>query len=107
MGARNGILIKGGEPLEVTQKVRTVVFDKTGTITEGKPRVIRVIPTVPSTTLSVTDTILLAGAAESNSEHPIGAAISTFAKEVCAFNDTFIILFYFTVFGMSTVGHSR
>jgi Cu+-exporting ATPase len=75
-------LIKGGEPLEVAQRVKTVVFDKTGTITEGKPRVIRVIPTVPATTLPVTDTILLAGSAESNSEHPLGAAISAFAKEV-------------------------
>lgn len=63
--------------------MKTVVFDKTGTITEGKPRVVRVIPTVPSSTFSVNDIILLAGSAESNSEHPIGTAIATFSKEVC------------------------
>jgi Cu+-exporting ATPase len=70
--------------LEVAQRVKTVVFDKTGTITEGKPRVVRIIPTVPQSTLTLTETILLAGSAESNSEHPIGGAISTFAKEVSA-----------------------
>ncbi len=68
--------------MEVAQRVKTVVFDKTGTITEGKPRVVRVIPTVPSTTLNITDIILLAGSSEANSEHPLGSAISTFTKEV-------------------------
>jgi Cu+-exporting ATPase len=58
------------------------VFDKTGTITKGKPRVVRLIQTVQSSVLNLTDIILIAGSAESNSEHPIGAAISSFAKDV-------------------------
>uniref|UniRef100_A0A914HJS8 P-type Cu(+) transporter n=1 Tax=Globodera rostochiensis TaxID=31243 RepID=A0A914HJS8_GLORO len=81
VGARNGILIKGGEPLEQARKIRTVVFDKTGTITEGKPRVVKLFTTLPPSQLSVHRLTLLLGSAESNSEHPIGAAIVRFAKE--------------------------
>jgi Cu+-exporting ATPase len=81
VGARNGILIKGGEPLEVAQRVKTVVFDKTGTITEGKPRVVKIIPMIAPSRLPLKDLVALAGSAESNSEHPIGGAISAFAKE--------------------------
>ncbi|KAI6185328.1 P-type Cu(+) transporter [Aphelenchoides besseyi] len=81
VGAKNGILIKGGEPLEIAQRVNTVVFDKTGTITEGRTRVVRVIPMVSSNRLSLNTMIALAGSAETNSEHPIGNAITAFTKE--------------------------
>ena len=71
-GAESGILIKSGEALESTQKLNTIVFDKTGTITKGEPEVTNIIPT----TLFREEQILqLAAIAEKNSEHPLGAAI--------------------------------
>ncbi|MDF2941684.1 MAG: copA [Herbinix sp.] len=71
-GAENGILIKGGEALETTHKINTIVFDKTGTITEGKPEVTDIL-----TTSVVTRERLLqiAASGEKGSEHPLGEAI--------------------------------
>lgn len=71
-GAENGILIKGGEALETTHKINTIVFDKTGTITEGKPTVTDVLPTG---TLDADALLRLAASAEKASEHPLGQAI--------------------------------
>ncbi|CAD6197415.1 unnamed protein product [Caenorhabditis auriculariae] len=82
VGAKNGILIKGGEPLESVHKVTTIVFDKTGTITEGRPRVIGIYSFVSLSQLPFSLTTLIIGATESLSEHPIGNAIASFAKEV-------------------------
>jgi Cu+-exporting ATPase len=71
-GADSGILIRGGEVLERAEKLTTVVFDKTGTITRGEPNVTDVIP---FGTAQETDVLMLAAAVESGSEHPLGAAI--------------------------------
>ena len=71
-GAENGILIKGGESLETAHKIKTVVLDKTGTITEGKPHVTDIIT---KGTYSVDDILLMAASAEKQSEHPLGEAI--------------------------------
>lgn len=71
-GADAGLLIKGGEILQRAGDVDTVVFDKTGTITEGEPHVTRVIP-APGT--SERDVLMLAASLESHSEHPLAAAI--------------------------------
>jgi len=74
-GAENGILIKGGEALETAGKIQTIVFDKTGTITEGKPEVTDIIV---SGEYPVSDSNLLlqlVAAAEKGSEHPLGQAI--------------------------------
>ncbi|XP_071848084.1 copper-transporting ATPase 1-like isoform X2 [Apostichopus japonicus] len=83
VGAINGILIKGGEPLELAHKVTTVVFDKTGTITEGALKVTSVfLFTGPSQAWVVMDRLLaIAGVAEADSEHPIGAAITSHVKK--------------------------
>ncbi|MFA7637585.1 MAG: heavy metal translocating P-type ATPase, partial [Monoglobales bacterium] len=77
-GAENGILIKGGEALETTHKINTIVFDKTGTITEGKPEVTDII-TAPD----ITETRLLqiAASGEKGSEHPLGEAIVRCAEK--------------------------
>ena len=71
-GAENGILIKGGEALETAHKINTIVFDKTGTITEGKPTVTDVLTTEG---LSKELLLQLTASAEKGSEHPLGQAI--------------------------------
>ncbi|CAB3401386.1 unnamed protein product [Caenorhabditis bovis] len=82
VGAANGILIKGGEPLESMHKVETIVFDKTGTITEGRPRVIQIASFVSPTQMSIQLISFLIGATEVLSEHPIGNAVAAFAKQL-------------------------
>ncbi|HOP01892.1 MAG TPA: heavy metal translocating P-type ATPase [Flexilinea sp.] len=72
-GAQFGILFKSAEALEITHLVKTVVLDKTGTITEGKPRVTDVIPIDPSFTEG--DLLSLAASIEQRSEHPLASAI--------------------------------
>ena len=76
-GAEHGVLIKGGEALETTYKINTIVFDKTGTITEGKPRVTDVI----THDMSKEEVLILAASAEKGSEHPLGEAIVREAQE--------------------------
>ena len=76
-GAENGVLIKGGEALEITHKVDTIVFDKTGTITEGKPKVTDII----TTTYTKDEILAIAASAEKGSEHPLGEAIVREAEE--------------------------
>uniref|UniRef100_A0A5F9DEF2 Copper-transporting ATPase 1 n=1 Tax=Oryctolagus cuniculus TaxID=9986 RepID=A0A5F9DEF2_RABIT len=81
VGAQNGILIKGGEPLEMAHKVKVVVFDKTGTITHGTPVVNQVKVLVESNKISRNKILAIVGTAESNSEHPLGAAITKYCKQ--------------------------
>ncbi len=77
-GAENGVLIKSGDALETTHKIETIVFDKTGTITEGKPVVTDILVTG---SLSKEDFLLLAASAEKGSEHPLGEAIVLAVEE--------------------------
>ncbi|MFZ7121474.1 MAG: heavy metal translocating P-type ATPase [Eubacteriaceae bacterium] len=77
-GAEYGVLIKGGEALEVAHKIDTIVFDKTGTITEGKPKVTDIVPTLGYNENFI---LQLAASAEKSSEHPLGEAIVNYAKE--------------------------
>ena len=77
-GAQAGILIRNAEAIEVMEKVTTVVVDKTGTLTEGKPRLTEVIPADGTTE---NDLLLAAASIEQNSEHPLAAAIVGGAKE--------------------------
>ncbi|QBD83346.1 copper-translocating P-type ATPase [Ktedonosporobacter rubrisoli] len=76
-GAEQGILIKGGESLERIQAVRAVLFDKTGTITKGKPELTDVL-TVPN--MASSEALRLIASAEQGSEHPLAAAIVEGAK---------------------------
>jgi Cu+-exporting ATPase len=77
-GAQRGILIKGGEALEMAYKIDIILFDKTGAITEGKPRVTRILPAAGFTESQL---LGLAAAAEGYSEHPLGRAIVEAAVE--------------------------
>ncbi|MCD3349500.1 copper-translocating P-type ATPase [Clostridium botulinum D/C] len=77
-GASNGILIKGGEALETAHKINTIVFDKTGTITEGKPEVTNVIT---SEGFEENYLIKVVASAEKASEHPLGEAIVKYAED--------------------------
>lgn len=76
-GAENGILIKSAEALEILHSVKTVVFDKTGTITEGKPKVTDII----SYEDSEEKLISIAASLESLSSHPLAEAIVNNARE--------------------------
>ncbi len=77
-GAENGVLIKGGESLEMAHKLDTIILDKTGTLTEGEPAVTDIIP---ANDFSENDILSFAAAAEKGSEHPLGEAIVRKAKE--------------------------
>ncbi|WP_206913021.1 copper-translocating P-type ATPase [Enterococcus sp. DIV0840] len=77
-GAENGVLIKSGDALETTHKIQTIVFDKTGTITEGKPKVTDI---VTANDLTQDELLRLAASAEKGSEHPLGEATVNGAQE--------------------------
>lgn len=77
-GAEYGVLIKGGEALETAHKIKTIVFDKTGTITEGNPRVTDIITTG---LVDRSELLQLSASAEKGSEHPLGEAIVNEAKD--------------------------
>ena len=77
--AKNGILVKGSNFIEELSKAETVIFDKTGTITEGKPKVQSI--EVFDNSMSENEMIGLAGAAEEQSSHPLATAIMTEIKD--------------------------
>ncbi|CAM4621555.1 unnamed protein product [Leuciscus chuanchicus] len=81
VGAQNGILIKGGEPLEMAHKVGAVMFDKTGTITNGVPQVTRVLVLWDRARLPLRKVLAVVGTAEASSEHPLGIAVAKHCKE--------------------------
>jgi len=77
-GAQEGVLVKNAEALERLEKVTTLVVDKTGTLTEGKPKLMDVLPTDG---LDAKEFLRLAASLEQSSEHPLAAAIVQGAKE--------------------------
>jgi len=77
-GAELGILIKGGRPLETAHKIDTVILDKTGTITEGCPRLTDILSTG---SMSEEEILALCASGEKNSEHPLGNAVVEAAEE--------------------------
>lgn len=78
IGAENGVLIRKGEAIQIMKDVHTIVFDKTGTITKGKPEVTDLVTTNGT---SKEELLQLAASVESGSEHPLGVAIVNGAKD--------------------------
>lgn len=78
-GARDGILVKGGEYLETAARIDTVLLDKTGTLTEGRPTVTYVTPL--SNELSTHELLTIAARAEAGSEHPLAKPVIDAARE--------------------------
>ncbi len=79
-GAENGILFKRSDALETAAKLETIVLDKTGTITLGKPVVVDLIPITPNITSQ--DLLTMAASLEKGSEHPIGKSIVAHARDL-------------------------
>ena len=77
-GAQVGVLVKNAEALERLEKITTLVIDKTGTLTEGKPKLTDILPIAD---FDVKEFLRLAASLEQNSEHPLAAAIMDGAKE--------------------------
>jgi len=78
-GARYGVLIKGGQPLEMAQKINTIVFDKTGTLTQGKPVVTDLISYSKQSDKTIASILYTI---ENKSEHPLASAIVEYCKQV-------------------------
>ncbi|MGG6295718.1 heavy metal translocating P-type ATPase [Leptolyngbya sp. AN02str] len=79
-GAENGILIKGAESLELAHKIKTIVLDKTGTITQGKPTVTDFVTTQGTAHQNELNLIRFAASVERNSEHPLAEAVVRYAQ---------------------------
>ncbi|MEG4862326.1 MULTISPECIES: heavy metal translocating P-type ATPase [unclassified Microcoleus] len=79
-GARNGILIKGAESLELAHKIQVIVLDKTGTLTEGKPTVTDFVTIKGTENSNELKLLQLAASVERNSEHPVGEAVVRYAQ---------------------------
>jgi Cu+-exporting ATPase len=77
-GAQNGVLVKNAEALERLEKITTLIVDKTGTLTEGKPKLVDVLPQAG---LDAKDFLRLAASLEQSSEHPLASAVVQEAKE--------------------------
>src|SRR5581483_7446187 len=80
-GAKAGVLIRNAEALEVLEKVDTLVVDKTGTLTEGKPKVVAVVPSKTTPDVNENELIRLVASLEQGSEHSLGSAIVLAAKD--------------------------
>ena len=76
-GAQNGILIKNAESLEVAHKINTIIFDKTGTITTGKP----IVSSVITNGINEAELLKIAASLEKRSEHPVAKAVLSYVKD--------------------------
>lgn len=100
LGASHGILIKSGEALEVAHKVQVAVLDKTGTITQGKPRVVKVY----TQNMEREELLLIAGAIEESSEHPLARAVVGAAAQCNSRAEKPVVAEFLSTTGMGVEG---
>lgn len=86
-GARGGVLIKGGAPLEHLGRLEAIAFDKTGTVTEGRPRLVDIVPAFGATERELLDVAI---AVERLSDHPLAAAVVRDGTERLGDNATLV-----------------
>lgn len=79
IAAKRGVLFRSGEAIQTIRQIKTIVFDKTGTITKGKPEVTDI---VPAPGRSHKDVVAIAASVESGSEHPLSSAVVASAKSI-------------------------
>ncbi|NEN90902.1 MAG: heavy metal translocating P-type ATPase [Okeania sp. SIO3H1] len=104
-GAENGVLIKGADSLELAHKLTTIVCDKTGTITQGKPSVTNYITVKGVTNNNEIELLAIAAALEKNSEHPLAEAVVNYAQSQGVQNSLPEVTNFEAVAGMGVQGN--
>ncbi|NES79238.1 MULTISPECIES: heavy metal translocating P-type ATPase [Okeania] len=104
-GAENGVLIKGADSLELAHKLTTIVCDKTGTITQGKPSVTNYITVKGVTNNNEIELLAIAAALEKNSEHPLAEAVVNYAQSQGVKNPLPEVTNFEAVAGMGVQGN--
>ncbi|NEO57422.1 MAG: copper-translocating P-type ATPase [Okeania sp. SIO3B5] len=104
-GAENGVLIKGADSLELAHKLTTIVCDKTGTITQGKPSVTNYITVKGVTNNNEIELLAIAAALEKNSEHPLAEAVVNYAQSQGVQNPLPEVTNFEAVAGMGVQGN--
>ncbi len=103
-GAKYGILIKGAESLEIAHRVKTIVLDKTGTLTEGKPGVTDYITVAGTKDHHEIELLALAAAIEHKSEHPLAEAVVNYAKTQEAWDSSLMVEDFLAIAGSGVQG---
>ena len=103
-GAKYGILIKGAESLEIAHRVKTIVLDKTGTLTEGKPGVTDYLTVAGTQDHHEINLLKLAAAIERQSEHPLAEAVVNYAQAQEALDTSLVVEDFLAIAGSGVQG---
>ena len=103
-GAKYGILIKGAESLEIAHRVKTIVLDKTGTLTEGKPGVTDYLTVAGTQDHHEINLLKLAAAIERQSEHPLAEAVVNYAQAQEALDPSLVVEDFLAIAGSGVQG---
>jgi len=103
-GAKYGILIKGAESLEIAHRIKTIVLDKTGTLTEGKPGVTDYLTIAGTRDHHEIELLALAAAIEHKSEHPLAEAVVNYAQTQEAWDSSLVVEDFLAIAGSGVQG---